>query len=538
MVALTSIEDHLALIAHVPSGLPAPVAPSTHHFKDLLPGAFAIAIMVFLETLAVARAVRRRSEPQIDNPQEMLAAGLSCAVGSFFRAMPSAGGFSQTAINQGAGARTQLSELVTVVLAVACALFLGSVLSDLPQATLGCMVVIAVLGLISPAELAQFWRLSRVEFWIAVITAACGLIFGMLPAVLVGVTLTLVLVLIELDRVGLTELQPIAGELDVQPADEHTAPLPGLIILRVNGPLYTANVRSTNRKLVAAADARPDTQVVVLDLTAQGRLSLTATHQFSDLEQEFDERGIALWVVAIPPDALKLARQTPRWQEVADAGRLYPTALAAVRSRSWCASCPRCRSSPLRRARASTTGSRRSNPRGTWAVTAAPAERRAAARSAARSPRASTEHAGARYRPDRSRARPRAARPGAGGSAGARSRRRSSGTRCAGRSRRSRRRTCTRRYRSELPVTPAEDRRRTARSSGEGRARTDDRIRENPASGYASSHRAARSRTCSRLSDPWSAVIRWLPISSENASSDRASISCATAPIARNWSRR
>ena len=174
------------------------------------------------------------------------------------------------------------------------------------------MVVIAVLGLISPAELAQFWRLSRVEFWVAAITAACGLIFGMLPAVLVGVMLTLVLVLIELDRVGLTELQPIAGELDVQPADEHTAPLPGLIILRVNGPLYTANVRSTNRKLVAAADARPDTQVVVLDLTAQGRLSLTATHQFSDLEQEFDERGIALWVVAIPPDALKLARQTPR----------------------------------------------------------------------------------------------------------------------------------------------------------------------------------------------------------------------------------
>ena len=68
VVALTSIEDHLALIAHVPSGLPAPVAPSTHHFKDLLPGAFAIAIMVFLETLAVARTVRRRSEPQSSVP--------------------------------------------------------------------------------------------------------------------------------------------------------------------------------------------------------------------------------------------------------------------------------------------------------------------------------------------------------------------------------------------------------------------------------------------------------------------------------------
>jgi sulfate permease, SulP family len=332
LVALTSIESHVALIAHVPSGLPTPVAPSARHFKDLLPGAFAIAIMVFLETLAVARTVRRRSEPPIDNQQEMLAGGLSCAIGALFRAMPSAGGFSQTAINQGAGARTQLSELVTVVLAVACALFLGSVLSDLPQATLGCMVVIAVLGLISPAELAQFWRLSRLEFWVAAATAACGLIFGMLPAVLVGVVLTLLLVLVELDRVGLTELQPTADDADVQPADDHTAPVSGLIILRVNGPLYTANVRSTNGKLVAAVDARPDTRVVVVDLTAQGRLSLTAVHQFSDLEQQFDERGVALWVVAVPPQALKLARQAPRWQELAEAGRLYPTALAAVRA--------------------------------------------------------------------------------------------------------------------------------------------------------------------------------------------------------------
>ena len=75
--------------------------------------------MVFLETLAVGRSVRRQGEPPIDNDQELLANGLSCAAGALFRAMPSAGGFSQTAINQGAGARTQLSELVTVVLAVA-----------------------------------------------------------------------------------------------------------------------------------------------------------------------------------------------------------------------------------------------------------------------------------------------------------------------------------------------------------------------------------------------------------------------------------
>ncbi len=286
--------------------------------------------MVFLETLAVARSVRRASEPAIDNNQELAASGLACISGAFFRAMPSAGGFSQTAINQRSGARTQLSELVTVALAVACALFLGGVLSDLPQATLGCMVTIAVLGLVSPVEFIQFWRLSRLEFWVAAVTAASGLVFGLLPAVLVGVLLTLLLVLVELDRVGVTELQPTPGDRDLETAGAHTEPVPGLLILRFDGPLYTANVRSANRKLVAAVEQHPDTEVVAVDATALARVSLTVVHQFAELEQELLDRHVQLWIVALPPATLRMARQTPRWQELADASRLFPTALSAV----------------------------------------------------------------------------------------------------------------------------------------------------------------------------------------------------------------
>lgn len=144
--------------------------------------------------------------------------------------MPSAGGFSQTEIHERSGARTQLSELVTVALAVACALFLGGVLADLPEATLGCMVVIAVLGLIDPGAFVRFWRLSRLEFWVAVVTAGGGLLFGLLPAVPIGVLLTLGLVLVELDRMGITELQPTVGGGDVEAAGQGTQPVPGLLV--------------------------------------------------------------------------------------------------------------------------------------------------------------------------------------------------------------------------------------------------------------------------------------------------------------------
>jgi SulP family sulfate permease len=287
--------------------------------------------MVFLETVSVARNVRRPSEPPIDNDRELTASGVSCVAGALFRAMPAAGGFSQTAINQSAGAQTQLSELVTAGLAVACALLLGPVLSDLPQATLGAMVMVAVVGLISPGELVRFWQLSRTEFWLVVATAGAGLVFGLLLAVLIGVFATLFIVLRELDRVGVTELQP-TGDGDLRVAGTHTVPVPGLLALRFDGPLYTANVRSANRKTLCAVDAAHDVDVLVLDTSAQGMLPVTVIDEMGNLEHELAERGVTLWIAALPPKALATARLLPRWRELETAGHLFPTTLAAVKS--------------------------------------------------------------------------------------------------------------------------------------------------------------------------------------------------------------
>jgi high affinity sulfate transporter 1 len=333
LVQVAKLDEHgLALIAPVPSGLPTPVAPDVDHWRELLPGAFAIAIMCFLETAAVARSVRRRDEPPIDNDQELVASGFACTLGAFFRAMPSAGGFSQTAINQSAGARTQLSEIVTALLAVACALFLGGVLSDLPHATLGCLVVVAVVGLIDLRAFGEFWRLNHIEFWVAVAVAACGLVLGLLAAVFAGVILTFVLVLIELDRVGVTELQPTPDGTDVTVAGPDTVAVPGLLAMRVQGPLYTANVRSVCRKLLAAVDEHPGTDTLLVDGTAVGQLGVTIVNQVEELERELGDRGVALWFASLAPKALETARRLPRWTELAEARRVHPTTAAAVRA--------------------------------------------------------------------------------------------------------------------------------------------------------------------------------------------------------------
>jgi SulP family sulfate permease len=331
LVRVWSIDDDgVALIAPVPSGLPLPVVPDLDRVGSLLGGAFAIAIMCFLETASAAGAVREPDEPAIDNDQELVANGFSCVVGGFFRGMPSAGGFSQTAINRGAGAKTQLSEIVTIVLAVACALFLGGVLSDLPQATLGCMVVVAVIGLIDPASFVRFWRIDHLSFWIAIATAVAGLVFGLLAAVLVGVVLTLLLVLYELNQVTVDELQ-FTADGDLRPAADGTERVPGLLILRVGGPVYAASARNVGRQIVAAVEATRPT-VVVIDTSATVRTSVTVIDQLAEVDRQVAQLDAALWLAALPRPSLETFRRLPAWEEWDDEHRLHPTAIAAVRA--------------------------------------------------------------------------------------------------------------------------------------------------------------------------------------------------------------
>jgi sulfate permease, SulP family len=144
------------------------------------------------------------------------------------------------------------------------------------------------------------------------------------------VLLTLLLVLVELDRVGLTELQPTHDGQDLQAAGAHAQPVPGLLILRFDGPLYTANVRSANRKIIASVDRHPGTEVLVLDATALAQLTITVIEEFAELERELGDRGVSVWMAAVPPNALLTAGQTLRWAELDQADRLYPTALTAV----------------------------------------------------------------------------------------------------------------------------------------------------------------------------------------------------------------
>lgn len=328
LMAAAHLADHgVTRIGDVPTGLPMPAVPTFDHITGLLPGAIAIAMMAFLETVSVARSIRTLEEPSIRNDQELVANGVANVAGSLFGAMPAAGGFSQSAVNRNAGARTQVSALTMVILAVLTAFFLGPVLSDLPQATLGAIVVVATLGLVSIPDLVRLVRFDRLEFIVAALTGAVALIFGLLVAVAAGVVLTIYLVLKELNRAPLVEMGTRTDGALV-PGGK---PVDGLLVLRLSVPLYTANARAAADRITdhVAYAGRP-IHVVLLDATAVGRLSMTILSRMHDLERALNGEGIELWVSSLPETALKMARRTPGWARWSQEGRVWPTTADAV----------------------------------------------------------------------------------------------------------------------------------------------------------------------------------------------------------------
>ncbi|SDD60453.1 SulP family inorganic anion transporter [Nocardioides lianchengensis] len=306
LVATTDVERTVGLIDPVPSGLPGLSLPVPGDAVDLLPGALAIAVMAFLETVLVARTNRRRDEPPIDTDQELLATGIASLAGGLTQTLPPAGGFSQSAVNLRSGARTQLSTVVTAALALLVALLLAPVLDDLPRAVLAAMVLVAILGLLDPRELVVYARIDRAELWVALVVAALGLTGGMLLGVAVGVALTLVLVVRSVN-------QP-------RVAPSYDGP-PDALSLRLTGGLYTGNARSTHDealRLVRAADPAR----VVLDAAAVTRVTIPLIDTVRALRDELAGDGIALTLTGLRPEVLEVLRRSDWFVGAEQAGLL------------------------------------------------------------------------------------------------------------------------------------------------------------------------------------------------------------------------
>jgi high affinity sulfate transporter 1 len=312
LVALTDLEDRgVALVGAVPGGLPGFELPDLAGAAALLPAAAGIALMSFIESISAARAFAARTDPPVDADRELLALGAANLGAGLFQAYPAGGGTSQTAVNDGAGARTRLAAVVTAAVTVLVLTVLAPLLADLAQAILGAIVLVAAIGLVDLAPLRRIRTIRRRDFWLGLVALVGVLVLGVLRGVLEAVLISLLVLLHELDHPRI-----VAGER-----------APGLLAVRLEGRLFFANARRVVDRIAAiAAGHRPAPRVVLLDFGAVNDLEMTALERLGDFAEDLHGQGKALWIAAPsqrPREMLRRAAELLGRRDLeADTGRL------------------------------------------------------------------------------------------------------------------------------------------------------------------------------------------------------------------------
>jgi sulfate permease, SulP family len=306
-------EAGVALTGPVPGGLPTPVLPDLSLLSSLWPHALGMALMSFTESIAAGRAFARHDDPPPAPSRELLALGAANVAGSFFQCFPAGGGTSQTAVNSRAGARTQVSELVTVAMVVATLLFLSPLISLLPKATLAAVVVVTTLPLLGTIEFRAILRVRHTEFLWALASCAGVVLLGTLQGILVAVAISVLTLAYEANHPLVYTLRRKPGTEVFRPqSSDHPGDetLPGLLIVRTEGRMTFASVPHVRERMAALiGEAHP--QVLLLECSAIPDFEYTALQVLVQAEERMREHGISLWLCALNPLALEVVRRSP-----------------------------------------------------------------------------------------------------------------------------------------------------------------------------------------------------------------------------------
>jgi len=311
--SLLNLHSHgVELVGKIPQGLPPITVPDFTLTAQLLPGALAIALMSFTETIAAARAFAKVDEPTLQPNRELLATGLANAGGACLGAMPAGGGTTQTAVNRLAGARSQLAQLVTAGAALATMLLLSPLIAMMPQATLAAVVIVYSFGLIRPEEFSAILEVRRTEFIWALTAFAGVVLFGTLKGIIVAIIVSLVALAYQVANPPVYVLGRKRGTNVFRPlSDDHSDDeiFPGLLLLRMEGRIFFANAAHVAQKIRPLVEqAAP--KVVAIDLSAVPDLEYTALRMLTEAEKRQRERGVMLWLVGLNTQVLAVVQRS------------------------------------------------------------------------------------------------------------------------------------------------------------------------------------------------------------------------------------
>jgi SulP family sulfate permease len=301
------------LVGAVPAGLPHLGVPGIR-FRDVdgvLPLALGCLLLAYIEGVSVARTFAAKHRYPVDVRQELLALGGANLLVGIGGGYPVAGGLSQSAVNDKAGARTPLALVFASATLAVCLLFLTGLVEQLPKAVLAAIVLTAVKGLIDVRGLRRLWQLSRFEFTVAMVAFAAVLALGILKGVLIAALVSILMLLRRAAHPHVAFLGRVPGtrsfsDLANHPENER---VPGALVFRVESSLLYFNVDAVHRAVLGQVTSDGSgVRVVVGDLSSSPVVDLAGARMLEDLAGDLAALGITLRLVEARAEVRRLLR--------------------------------------------------------------------------------------------------------------------------------------------------------------------------------------------------------------------------------------
>jgi sulfate permease, SulP family len=329
----------VAIVGTVPSGLPSVGVPDIKpdDIATLMAAAAGMVLVIFSESLGAAQNFATKYGYEIDPNQELIALGVANVGSGLVGGLAGGGSLSQSAVNEGAGARTELSPVVAAGLILVTVLFFTPLFKDLPEAVLAALIIHAVSHLWKIKQFKIYYREQRIESWLGLATLAGVVLIDVLPGLVIGVVATLLFVIYTASRPHLGTLARVPGvpgaygDIERHPDYER---IPDLLVLRLDAPLFYANatlVRDQIKYLVGASNPLP--RAVILEPTAGDGLDLTSVEMLEHLATTLHAAGIDFALADLRQPVIETARRTGLLETLGE-DHIFHTVDEAVQSLS------------------------------------------------------------------------------------------------------------------------------------------------------------------------------------------------------------
>lgn len=300
LISTTSLMQHgFSTVGIIPTGLPEFHLP-TLRMKDVdgvLPLALACFLLSYIESVSAARTLAQKNGYTIDSRQELLALGVANAAVAFGQGYPVAGGLSQSAVNESAGAKTTISLVFASAAISFCLLFLTGFLQNLPTVILASIVLVAIRGLFDLDEIKHLYKINKQEFYIAMIALVGVLIWGILTGVLLAAIITLLLLIKATSTPNVAFLGRIPNTKRYTDIKRHAdnENIKGILIVRIESSIFYFNTEYIKEQIWAKINSESDSvKAVILDLNSSPRIDIAGARFLKQLFIDLKSRNISL----------------------------------------------------------------------------------------------------------------------------------------------------------------------------------------------------------------------------------------------------